>query len=87
MGKKHHRVPADVKADILKRVKEDGVSISQAATDAGVHETTVYDWLSKGTKAAPTWAEYNKIKREREELLRMIGDLTVALSTAQKKSW
>lgn len=87
MGKKNHRIPADVKADILKRVKEDGIPVSQAANEAGVHETTVYDWLSKGVKSQPSWMDYNKIKKEKEELLRIIGDLTVQLSTTQKKSW
>lgn len=87
MGKKHHRVPADVKADIIKRVKEQGISVAEAAKDAGIHETTIYGWLGSGVKAAPTWGEFNKLKKERDDLVRLVGDLTVKLSNAQKKNW
>jgi len=52
--KKGHRVAADVKADILRRIKEGGVSVAQAAQEHGLHETTIYDWLSKGADGAPT---------------------------------
>ena len=41
MSKKHHRIAADVKADILRRVKEEGVSVAQAAQDHGISEGTI----------------------------------------------
>ena len=41
-NKKGYRVAKEVKAEIIRRVKEEGVSVAQAAKDAGVHETTVY---------------------------------------------
>ena len=48
MNKKHHRIAADVKADILRRVKEEGVSVAQAAKDHGISEGTIYGWMVKG---------------------------------------
>jgi transposase-like protein len=33
MSKKQHRIAADVKADILRRVKEEGISVAQAAKE------------------------------------------------------
>jgi transposase-like protein len=45
MSKKHHRIAADVKADILRRVKEEGVSVAQAAKDHGISEGTLYGWM------------------------------------------
>lgn len=87
MNKKTHRIAADVKADILKRIKEEGVSVADAAKEHGVHESTIYSWLGTGASSSPSWAEYSKLKRERDELLRLVGELTVKLSTTQKKSW
>ena len=86
MSKKYHRVPQDVKADILKRVKEEGISVAQAAKDAGISEATIYDWLGKGTNSAPSWAEFSRLQKQNQELYEVIGELTVKLSQAQKKS-
>jgi len=86
MSKKQHKVAPEVKADILRRIKEDGVPVSKAAEEHGISTATIYTWLGASTKAAPTWAEFAKLKRECDEYLRLIGDLTVKLSTAQKKN-
>lgn len=87
MNKKSHRIAADVKADIIKRIKEDGVSVADAAKEHGVHETTIYNWLGTGASGAPSWSEFARLKKERDELLRLVGELTVKLSTTQKKNW
>jgi len=84
MGKAH-RIAADVKSDIIRRVKEEGVPVAQAASEHGIHETTIYGWLGKGAKGAPTWSEFNRLKKERDELLRLVGELTVQASVTQKK--
>lgn len=86
MGKKFKIAP-EVKADILRRVKEEGVPVSQAAKDHGVSEASIYTWLGGSARGAPTWSEFSKLRREHDEFLRIIGELTVNLSTAQKKSW
>lgn len=83
---KYHRVPQDVKADILRRVKEEGVSVSQAAKDAGISEAAIYDWLGKGASGAPSWAEFSRVQKQNRELFEVVGELTVKLSQAQKKS-
>lgn len=84
---KQHRISQEVKADIIRRIKEEGVTVQQAAKDHGVHETTIYGWLQSGAQGAPTFAEFSRIKRENEELLRVVGELTLKLSVAQKKGW
>lgn len=85
MGKLNHRIAPDVKKDILKRVKEDGVSVADAAKDHGIHETTIYGWLQKGVTDAPSWSEYAKLQKKVRELTEIIGELTIRLSDAQKK--
>lgn len=85
MTKKYHRVPQDVKTDILRRVKEEGVSVSQAAKDAGISEPTIYDWLGKGANGTPSWNEFSRLQKQNKELFEVIGELTVQLSQTQKK--
>ena len=86
MGKKAHRIANEVKADILRRIKEEGVSVSEAAREHGVHETTIYGWMGAGATAAPTWTEFAKIQKQNRELLELVGELTLRLSASQKKN-
>jgi transposase-like protein len=80
------RIAKEVKADIIRRVKEEGVSVEQAAKDAGVHSTTVYHWMGTGASGTPSWAEFIRVKKQNQELFEVIGELTVKLSQAQKKN-
>ncbi len=84
---KQHKISAEVKTEIIRKVREEGVSVAQAAKDYGVHETSIYGWLGNGIKNAPSWSDYARMKKERDELLKVIGELTIRLSTAQKKNW
>ena len=85
-NKRGHRIAKEVKEQILKRVKEEGVSISEAAKEHGVAERTIYDWLGRGTAATPSWAEFNRLEKQNKELFEVVGELTVKLSQAQKKN-
>lgn len=79
------RISKEIKDQILGRIKNDGASISDVARDHGVSEKTIYGWLGKKAEGAPTWSEVSKLKREKEELLKLVGDLTLSLSNTQKK--
>jgi transposase-like protein len=85
MSKSNKVISADLKRQILERVKE-GVSISQIAQEHGISNRTIYGWLSKGATAAPTWLEYNRLKRENQALKELVGVLTYEKSMAQKKN-
>lgn len=84
MGKPR-RIAPEVKEQILKRIKDDGITVSQAAKDHGIHETTIYGWLSSGVSALPTLRELRTLKKENEMLKSLVGELTIKLSRAQKK--
>lgn len=79
------RIAPDVREQILKRIKDDGVTVAQAAADHGIHETTIYGWLSTGVAAVPTLRELRTLKKENAMLKELVGELTVKLSHAQKK--
>jgi len=84
--KRGHRIATDVKADIVRRIKEEGVPVSQAAKEHGLHETTIYSWMTQGATGSPSWSEFAKIQKQNKELLELVGELTLRLSAAQKKS-
>lgn len=84
--KKHYKVAPEVKADILRRIKDEGLTVQQAAEEHGLSTQTIYGWLSKGAKGAPSWSEVSRLKRERDQLLQLVGELTIKLSAAQKKN-
>ena len=41
--KKNYRIAPDVRDQILKRIKEEGASVTQAAKDHGASEATIYN--------------------------------------------
>lgn len=84
--KQNHRVAGDVKEQILKRIKDEGVSVSQAAEEHGISTQSIYGWLAKKITGNPSWQELAKLKKENRELLAIVGELTVKLSQSQKKN-
>lgn len=51
---KKYKVAPEVKADTLKRIKDEGVTVQQAAEQHGISTKTIYGWLSKGAEGAPS---------------------------------
>lgn len=82
---KKHRVSKEVKEQIINRIKNDGITVAQAAQEHGISEGTIYSWIAKKTEGQPTLSELIKLKRENEQLFRLVGDLTLKLSESQKK--
>jgi len=80
------RIAPDIKAQILKRIQEDGIPVAQAAKEHGVHEATVYNWLkAKVSPGSPTLRELNVLRKENAMLKTLVGEMTVTLSRSQKK--
>jgi transposase-like protein len=85
MSKRGFRIAKEIKEQIINRIKNDGVSVSQASADHGVSVKTIYAWLGTGTKSVVSVIEYNKLKKENNELKQIIGTLAIKLSTEAKK--
>jgi transposase-like protein len=83
---KIHKVAREVKEQILNRIKNEGVSISQAATEHGVSEKTIYGWLRKKVEGYPVMSDVLKLKRENTALKELVGEITLKLSETQKKN-
>lgn len=82
---KHHRVSLEVKEQIINRIKNEGVTVTAAAEEHGLHPSTIYEWLGAKTENSASVLEIAKLRRENDELLRLVGLMTLKLSETQKK--
>ena len=81
------RISKEVKDQIINRIKNDGVTVVEAAKEHGVAEGTIYTWIAKRVEGNPTLSENIKLKRENEMLFRLVGEITLKLSETQKKKF
>ena len=86
MSKGKPIVSADVKQQILERIKNEGASISQIAQEHGISNRTIYGWLSKGAKGQSTWMELTRLKRENRALKEILGRVMYEKEISQKKN-
>ena len=78
-------IAKDIKDEILRRVKEDGITVPVAAAAAGVSPTTVYGWLSKESeKTGTSQIELARLRRENQGLYEIIGKLTVVVEKSKR---
>lgn len=82
---KRHKIAPELKEQIINRIKNEGVSVVQAAKDHGVAEGTIYTWIAKRTEGLPTVSDIIKLKRENAQLMQLVGEITLKLSETKKK--
>jgi transposase-like protein len=85
MAKKGHKISHEIKDQIISRIKHNGVSVSEAAKDAGISTGTIYSWLGMQARGTISVLEHNKLKKENQQLKELIGEITLRLSEEQKK--
>jgi transposase-like protein len=80
-------VPADIKKQILERVREGKKTVKEIAEEHGVSTGTIYAWTSESVGGEITRKEHMDLQRENTQLKILLGELTVKMSTNQKKVW
>ena len=83
---KKYRIAPEIKEQILNRIKNDGVSVIDAAKEHGVSENIIYGWIAKKVDGNPSLSEIVKLKKENRQLLELVGEITLKLSETQKKN-
>lgn len=83
---KKYRISKEVKDEVIKRIKDGGISVSRAAEEHGISTHTIYRWLTAGASVNPSWSEVAKLKKENKALLELLGEVTMKLSVSQKKN-
>lgn len=81
-----HVISKEIKEQVLRRIKNEGVSVVQAAKDAGISDGTIYSWLSKTAQGQQNNTEILRLKRELQGAYELLGKLTTELSVFKKKT-
>ena len=77
-------IPKEIKTEILAKVKA-GEKVVELARQYGVSDKSIYTWLHVETgDQVVSIVQYNRIKRENEELKKLIGELSLKLSLGEK---
>lgn len=79
------RVAKEIKEEILTKVRG-GERVAGLAEQYAISSKTIYNWLRQDSgEEVVSVLQYNRLKRENEELKRLIGELTLDMHL-QKKS-
>ena len=79
-------IPKTTKEEILARVKN-GEKVVEIASKYGISPKTIYGWLRNQVVPNISLMELNRLKRENEELKRIIGMITLELERGKKNSY
>ena len=80
----HSRIPKEKKDEILAKIKA-GEKVPALASQYGMSDKTIYYWLRADTsEEVVSVLKYNKLKRENEELKRLLGEVTLTMSLGKK---
>jgi len=77
-------IPKEIKNEILAKVKG-GEKVAELARQYALSDKAIYNWLHQETgDQVISFVKYNKLKRENEELKKLIGELSLKLSLGEK---
>ncbi len=72
------------KQEIISRIKEKGEKVANLAKEYGVNPRIIYHFLSRSGANSETLLELSRLKREKEALLKVIGQLIVDQKLGKK---
>lgn len=85
MAKQGFKIAKEIKDEIINKLKHGGLSVADAAKHYGISDKTIYNWLGTKAKGSVSLLEFNRIKKENDQLKQLIGDITLKLSAQEKR--
>lgn len=77
-------IPADKthRAEIVAKIRDGGMSVSEASTQYNLSPKTIYTWLREGVVDGNRnlILENNKLKKEIEQLYKLLGRATAEMN-------
>lgn len=67
-----------IKSTIITKVRDEGMSVSEASAQYDVNSKTIYRWLKEGVVngSANLILENNRLRKENEQLYNLLGRAT-----------
>jgi transposase len=66
MAKQGYKIAKEIKDEIINKIRHEGLSVTEAATNYGISNRTIYAWLGTKAKGVISVLEHNKLKKENE---------------------
>ncbi len=85
MAKQGFKIAKEIKDEIINKLRQGGLSVADAAKQYGISDKTIYNWLGTKAKGSVSLLEFNRIKKENDQLKQLIGDITLKLSAQEKR--
>jgi transposase-like protein len=80
-------IPADqtYKAEIIAKIRDQGLSVSEASAQYQLNSKTIYSWLREGVVDGNRnlILENNKLKKEIEQLYKLLGRATAEMQRSK----
>lgn len=77
-------ISKEIRDEVLAKAKA-GEKVADLAGIYGISPKTIYTWLRLDTQEpVVSIIQYNKLKRENEELKKLVGEVSLALSLGKK---
>lgn len=79
-------VPQDKREEIIAKIRDEGVTVTEAARQYNIGPKAIYSWMRDGVASSGTSLilENNRLKKENEQLYNMLGRATVELKKVKK---
>ncbi len=78
------RISKEIKEEVITKVQA-GERVVDLAEQYALSTKTIYGWLRQNTgEDVVSLLQHNKLKRENEELKRLIGELTLSMHLQKK---
>lgn len=77
MPKGYPLLTPEQKREVIARIKEKGETVADLAKEYGVSPRIIYSYLSRSGQNSGTLLELAKLKREKDALLKIVGQLLV----------
>jgi transposase-like protein len=82
----HKAYSPEIRREILKKIQA-GQTVAAVAAQHGIKENTIRNWLVRDTAGhSGELLELSRLRREKEELLRLVGMLTYQSESEKKNS-
>lgn len=79
----YKQIPKQIKEEIIVKIKN-GETVAQTADQYGISQKTIYGWIRTQVRPESSLIEMNRLKRENDELKRIIGLVTLELERGKK---
>lgn len=74
-----------IKAEVITKIRDEGMTVADAALDYGISTKTIYRWLRDGVVNSSTSLvlQINRLKKENDQLYKLLGRATAEMQKSK----